>query len=68
MNPMIPAQPGTVAVVTRVPGEAPSTHPVSAWARVGDRVEALVHINGSGELTPITRLRETVESVVVVQR
>lgn len=62
---LIPAQPNTEALVTRYDGVR-SVHRVHAWALIAGRVEALVHINSTGELTPVSVLRDNDSEVVVL--
>ena len=61
---VIPATLGTTAWVERVPGESPKLHAVVAWASVnGGPIEALVDLNDTGELVPVSTLREKSEHV-----
>lgn len=55
---IIPAALGTKACIYRVADEDPHWAPVVAWASVnGGPLEALVDVNDSGELTPISTLK-----------
>ncbi len=61
---VIPAALGTVAWVQRVADEPDQAHTVVAWASVnGGPVEALVDVNDTGVLTPISELRRKSENV-----
>ncbi len=60
---VIPATLGTTAWVQRVEGESFSAHTVVAWASVnGGPLEALVDLNDTGELVPVSTLRDKAES------
>lgn len=65
---VIPAASGTIVLVQRVPGEdSYREHRVAAWASVnGGPLEALVDVNDTGELTPMSVLRRTSEDVFTV--
>lgn len=61
---VIPAALGTRVSVQRVPGDLSRDHTVAAWASVnGGPLEALVDVNKTGELVPISEIRENAESV-----
>lgn len=63
-NNVIPAALGTKVSVQRAPGDLSRDHPVVAWASVnGGPLEALIDVNKSGVLTPISELRQTTEMV-----
>ncbi|ALG84687.1 hypothetical protein [Gordonia phthalatica] len=65
-NNVIPAALGTTAYVRRTDVAVSSTHTVVAWASVnGGPMEALIDVNGTGELTPVSELRQTTEDLFI---
>lgn len=63
---VIPAATDTVVYVQRASAEDSTCHTVVAWASVnGGPLEALVDLNDTGELVPLSLLRKKSEDVYV---
>lgn len=63
---VIPAALGTLALIQHASGERFHDYPVVAWASVnGGPLEALVDLNDTGELTPVSEIRATSTSVTI---
>lgn len=64
---VIPAAAGTRLRVQRASGEPYRDHVVVAWASFNNKpMEALVTLNDTGELTPLSAVRDEVEDLYIV--